>query len=404
LIGEKIDDNKASKETEVFNRILQLARRNKELCGEKNIGRGQAMGFGIIGTIESYLNETRSGPRCSELPPSTSCNAHDFTAFIDASIHSSGYGVDPRHRSKQHRRIFILALRMQSVPSVSEIIIQYDGVESDLEWDKKYGKRLLMWNDDPGVAFKILFFVDQTKKSKFGGKEISNEAVLYMTAAMSGLDLSGISSRGLEFGFDIWRQHSDALIAASSAFVGQKNPKNMEEEHEATASHQECPLLDTAGADNERESESQLPFFFHRNYWCFLEHDIFEHFRENIVSVASVNAMPFHYFVARNIIGRVGSKSRLFPVFFHKMRVKRNLISIHHNTTGEDGILPHGNSHGAIGLQSRRLDIQKDIEAYFGAPLHPVHWCKDESFCHQKMIATTDIAQKIRSMTSSCSQ
>ena len=398
LIDEENGDITTSTEDEVFNRMLQIARNNKELCGERRLEQEQRQNqledFGIIGGIESYLNETASQtdarPKCSHLPPPTSCGARNFTVFIDASLHSVGYGIDPRHQSSHHRTIFILALRMQSVPSASEIIIQYGGSASDLEWDGKYGRRLLMWNDDSAVAVKILF-VEDKDESKFNiSSEISNEAVLYVSATMNGVDLNGISTGGLELGFDVWKQYSDTLIAASNgAIVRQDNPMNMPKPKlEASAFNKDCPILNSAETGTGGESGTKLPFFFHRNYQCLLDHEVFKSLRQVVFA---------HNFV-RNIVGRAGtSPPILFPGLLHKMRS----TSTQHNPTGDARIILHGEAAGTADLDVRRSF--ENIDVFFGSTLNPALWCNDESFCPNQFIDTMDTAEGIKLGKNRCS-
>ena len=390
LIDEENGDITTSTEDEVFNRMLQIARKNKELCGQR---QNQLEDFGIIGGIESYLNETASQtgarPKCTHLPPPTSCGARNFTAFIDASLHSVGYGIDPRHQSSHHRTIFILALRMQSVPSASEIIIQYGGSASDLEWDGKYGRRLLMWNDDSAVAVKILFVGDQDQ-SKFNiSSEISNDAVLYVSATMNGVDLNGISTGGLELGFDVWKQYSDTLLAASNgALVQQDNPLNMPK-LEASAFNEDCPILNSAGTGTGGESGTQLPFFFHRNYQCLLDHKVFKGLRQFVSA---------HNFI-RNIVGRAGtSPPILFPGLLHKMR---STTSAQHNTTGDARIILHGEAASAVDLDLRRSS--ENIDVFFGSTLNPVHWCDGASLCPNQFIDAMDTAEGIKLGKNRCS-
>ena len=401
LIDEENGGTTTSTEAEVFSRMLQIARKNKELCGERRLGQEQRQNqledFGIIGGIESYLNETASEtgarPKCTHLPPPTSCGARNFTVFIDASLHSVGYGVDPRHRSSHRRTIFILALRMQSVPSASEIIIQYGGSASDLEWDRQYGKRLLMWNDDSTVAVKILFVEDQDQ-SKFNiSSEISNEAVLYVSATMNGVDLNSISTGGLELGFDVWKQYSDTLVAASNgALVGQDNPMNMPK-LEASAFNEDCPFLYSAETGTGGESGTQLPFFFHRNYQCLLDHEVFKSLRQ-FVSAPTGNSGNF----IRNIVGRVGaSPPILFPGLLHKVRS----TSARNNTSGDERVILYGDAAGAVDLDARRSF--EDVNLFFGSALNPVHWCDDASLCSNQFIDAMDTAERIKLGKNRCS-
>ena len=404
LIDEENGSIRTSTEEAIFNRMLLLARKNKELCGERRLGQEQEQvqeqtqleDFGIIGGIESYLNGTASQtgamPKCTHLPPPMSCGALNFTVFIDASLHPVGYGVDPRHRSSYHRIIFILALRMQSVPSASEIIIQHGGSASDLEWDRQYGKRHLMWNDDSTVAVKILFVEDQDQ-SKFDLSEISNEAVLYVSATMNGVDLNGISTGGLELGFDVWKQNSDTLVAASNgALVRRDNPMDMQE-LEASAFNEDCPILNSVEPSTGGASETQLPFFFHRNYQCLLDHEAFKSLRQ-VVSAPTGNSGNF----IRNIVGRVGaSPPILFPGLLHKVRS----TSAQNNTSGDERVILYGEAAGAVDLDARRSF--EDVNLFFGSALNPVHWCDDASLCPNQFIDATDTAERIKLGKNRCS-
>lgn len=392
LIDEGNGGTTTSTEDNIFNRLLQLGRKNKELCGERRLGQEQRHteleDFGIIGGIESYLNETtsRTGvrPKCTHLPPLTLCGTRNFTVFIDASLRSVGYGVDPRYRSSHHRIIFILALRMQSVPSASEIIIHYGGGQSDLEWDRNYGRRLLMWNSDSNVAIKILFVEDN--QAKLDLSEISNEAVLFASAALNVVDLNGISTGGLELGFDIWKQYSDTLVVASNGAIIRQDKRTDMQEFEASAFQEACPILNSVGTGGE--PGAQLPFFFHRNYQCFLDHEVFKSLRQ------VVSAPTF----IQNVIGRVSaSPPRLFPGLLHKMRS----TPTQHNTTGDARIILHGEAANPVDLRVHHSS--EEAELFFGSALHPVHWCEDTLFCQNQVTDAVDSAQKIIFTKNRCS-
>ena len=384
-----IDDENSGTTTStenIFNRMLQIARKNKELCGEKRLGQEhrqsqQLQEFGIITDIESYLNgtESQTGARptskCAHLPPPTSCGARNFTVVIDASLQSGGFAIDPRRRSSHHRAIFILALRMQSVPSASEVIIQYGGSVSDLEWDRKYGRRLLMWNDDSKVAIKIVF-VGENEANDLS--EISNEAVMYVSAALNRADLNAISAGGLEFGFNMWKQYSDALLIASNgALVRRDNPIDVQE-LEASVFHEECPLETGTGGENV----PQLPFFFNRNYECLLDHEVFKSLRQ---------VVPAPYYIL-SVVGRASaSPPRLFPGLLYKMRP----TPAHQNTTGDERIIVQDEAASAVDLDMRRSSTE-DVGLFFGSSLLPVHWCNDALFCQNQFVSMDRPAEKIQ--------
>jgi len=129
-------------------------------------------------------------------PPSTECFVSDYSILMVSQ---------PLHL----RTLFLNLLRSLTLPHVSCIHVVLLTSRSDamklLKRDVKYGQRILNWHED--TSHKIVL--------SFHGEvpDISHGAVVLLDGSVR--NVVG-NRRVLEFGFDVWKRHSDSLVARHS--------------------------------------------------------------------------------------------------------------------------------------------------------------------------------------------
>ena len=393
-------------EREILQSVLDRARQHRYSCdgadnnttGVRNRRRTlptpALQPFGIIDVIETYLTQVDGldsggslhiisrGQEC-RLPPSRSCHVGNYTVFLYDQFEMSrslfppqqNSGVDGQGRRHEimlrNRRLFIHALRSLSLPSASEIFLDYVGEMSDLEGDSQYGQRILAWDADRGHPVRLL-----NRHADGGGHELKmrltpsprarNEAMLFIPIDDQRVEYS---AGGILAGFELWKRHSRSLIAAESDIT----PR---------AEDEDALFLDHCATDHDdlRMPSRRGPFFLHREYRCLLSHSVFAGLRDESGHAASI--APFINAVIPQVSGLA---PRLFPPSIFKNRVVGGTLTNHGVPARGDGeearrLLRTSATVVSSSLKDADDEVYEAIAGYFGSsPAQSVGWCASPS-------------------------
>lgn len=188
-----------------------------------------------------------------------------------------------------------------------------------------------MWHSNPDHPVRILFRGgdgDKLLVSERFQPELAamhNDAILYIPVIDQ--EMAEFSSGGIEAGFQLWRRHSDTVILADMGGNGEKGGLIREESQDGASLNLRCPTnsgdQDIGGSSYDWDSFFSAPFFLHRNYACFFDHDVISFLQQTLDKASKVEnqgietaAIFMHSLV--NVIS--GMRPRLFPPLLHRKR------------------------------------------------------------------------------------
>lgn len=287
-----INVNAGQDEAHVFSQLMKRVMANQDQCGlqdhlmEKTSSNLTSTPMNKM-TLKAALNAVNEQNREGKhetcyLPPNQIC-ADEYTTII--SYHYS---------NSSHRTLFVNLISLLARDSIkpSTIVLIYHGTLDDLKNDNDYGRRV--WNWDKEGAIKLINGTnsDHGILHQFHPtllNYVETEIILYLDGSMpltkGNVDkgIGGVDS--LEAGFELIQQNSRSLVGAHVyEYGGKQNIANFRESLKDSRGDfiPACQSNHSISGSMQDSIVHYSGMFLHKNYICFIWHDIFETLRDTV--------------------------------------------------------------------------------------------------------------------------
>lgn len=360
------------KEEVVFSRLVKESAAMLDLCpvnanaarvlsDEASVGNRPRLGrFGFTKALNNHLHMPIASIKKQQQQQQQECTTAPRTA-----CHVSKYTMLVTFSGDNLRTLFLNLLSWVTYPEVSQILVLLPpSSNATLHEEAKYGDRLLTWHADATHLVKLEF----TSSSWVIDVPIHEEAVVWM----NGNSPNKANYRGLEAGLELWKRHSDSVVASKGWKVTKSQPLALAATNTGdTPSWLPFCKHETAESITQSKADIQIAdlhyFIVHRNYLCFLSHPVLQSLHRFTASALSPSDERLA--ISMLLTQLSGQPPRLFPsnVKSEGTTGKRKLLRDNHNYVNKGMAGPAMLSAKASSLMtlfSTRplLQIQKEMD------------------------------------------
>jgi hypothetical protein len=282
--------SKRISEQEVFQRMLRESITSLEDCQQRDTKNHhhypqqedwmatrskRITRFGFMNALTNHLaipTTVTSAKQCV-YPPSTSC-------------HISSYTIVATSTGEELRSLLLNCMSWLTYPGVAHLKVVLPKRSKDiLEQDVKYGHRLLTWDMDSGHKVQLVW-VD-TLWDALVNLTLLSDAIVFMDA---NVEWHG-NARGIEAGFELWKRHSNNIIASSGWHLEIAGRRRLDDATGSSndTSHEIRPVCKEERVTSALQADVELMalsgVYMHSSLLCFVSHTVLRPYRQFTTSL-----------------------------------------------------------------------------------------------------------------------
>ena len=295
-------------ENHVFQRMLRKSIASLEDCQQREADNKQSITsdwmktrpkqlarFGFMNGLTNYLS-VPSAVQHSQCvyPPATACQVSSY------SILATSMGLELRS-------LFLNCMSWLTYPGVANMhVLLPKNRQEFLAQDRKYGQRLLTWDKD--ATHKVHIVWVETIWGALANVTQLSDSILFMDADVEYLG----NGRGIEAGFELWKRHSNDVIASSGWHMEIETRRRLDDHANNLTSEKLHSVCKDQRVTTSVQQDVQLValsgVFIHRSLLCFVLHPVLKPFR-----LFTINLQEERVALSILVSQLSGHAVRLFP-------------------------------------------------------------------------------------------
>ena len=295
-------------ENHVFQRMLRKSIASLEDCQQREADNKQSITsdwmktrpkqlarFGFMNGLTNYLS-VPSAVQHSQCvyPPATACQVSSY------SILATSMGLELRS-------LFLNCMSWLTYPGVANMhVLLPKNRQEFLAQDRKYGQRLLTWDKD--ATHKVHIVWVETIWGALANVTQLSDSILFMDADVEYLG----NGRGIEAGFELWKRHSNDVIASSGWHMEIETRRRLDDHANNLTSEKLHSVCKDQRVTTSVQQDVQLValsgVFIPRSLLCFVLHPVLKPFR-----LFTINLQEERVALSILVSQLSGHAVRLFP-------------------------------------------------------------------------------------------